>query len=181
MHSRAMDTARQLDEANTWGLRFTNADAIGHVTGALLDGFRGKPGQLPLVVTPNVDILITLEDASNRVLDTVEKAAIVLPDGQPLVSFSHLAGDRLRAKLAGSDLTAELWPALVAEDRSTFAIVSDAQVGMALAEQHIGFDWVEAPILPAEDGSLIDRFAWECIERIGQMSTAPEFVFGARC
>ena len=88
----------------TWGLR-TNAEKIDHVTDAILEGYGGRPGQFPLVVTPNVDILISLEDASPYLRSSVDNAAIVLADGQPLVSFSHLAGDRLTAKLAGSDLT----------------------------------------------------------------------------
>lgn len=172
-----MRSPQNLSDAHTWGLRFTNAERIDHVTDAILEGYRGRPGQLPLVVTPNVDILITLEEASPYLRSSVDDAAIVLADGQPLVSFSHLAGDRLSAKLAGSDLTEEMWPRLVSEDRSVFSVVSTAEVGISLAEEHLGFSWIEAPVLPQEEGSLIDRFAWEAINRIARMDRPPEFLF----
>ncbi len=172
-----MRSAENLTDAHTWGLRFTNAERIDHVTDAILEGYRGRPGQLPLVVTPNVDILITLEDCSPYLRESVENAAIVLADGQPLVSFSKLAGEELKAKLAGSDLTDNMWPRVVAENRSVFAVVSSAKVGIELASRHVGFNWVEAPILPGEEGSLIDRFAWQCITTITAMDQTPEFLF----
>lgn len=172
-----MRNDQNLTDVHTWGLRFTNAERIDHVTDAILEGYRGRPGQLPLVVTPNVDILITLEDASDYVRSTVDSAAVVLADGQPLVSFSHLAGDRLSAKLAGSDLTENMWPRVMSEDRPVFAVVSSAEVGIQLATEHLNFGWLEAPILPQEEGSLIDRFAWECIKNIATMEQSPEFLF----
>ncbi len=172
-----MHTTRNLTDAHTWGLRFTDAESIDHVADALLEGFRGKPNQLPLVVTPNVDILVTLEDADSSIVDTVERAAVVLADGQPLVSFSHLAGDRLAAKLAGSDLTAVMWPQLALSNRSTFAVCARGHVGKILEEGHRNFSWMQAPMLPADAGSVIDAFAWDCIQQMWRMDEIPEFVF----
>lgn len=172
----SMKEAQKLSEVYTWGLRFTNAEHIEHVSDALLQGYRGKPGQLPLVVTPNVDILVTLEEASSHVSETVDRAAILLADGQPLVSLSRLAGDRLSVRLAGSDLTSNMWPRLVAEGRKVFGVVSTAEVGIELARRHANFHWSEAPKLPEEEGSLIDRYAWHCINKMAT-STAPEFIF----
>ena len=172
-----MRHVENLTDAHTWGLRFTDAERIDHVTEAILDGYRGRPGQLPLVVTPNVDILISLEQGSDYLRDSVDNAAIVLADGQPLVSFSRYAGEQLSAKLAGSDLTAEMWPRLVWQDRPVFAVVARSEIGIALAQQHTGFNWIEAPSLPGEEGSLIDRFAWQCINEMSAMERIPEFVF----
>lgn len=172
-----MQTNPALQDVHTWGLRFTDAPNIGHVCSALLDGFRGKPSELPLVVTPNVDIMVTLETAEASVKETVNRAAMVLPDGQPLVSLSRFAGGTLRARLPGSDLTAALWPELINEQRSTFAIVPNVEVAERLAVQHPKFGSRVAPMVPAESGTLIDRFAWECIEAMSAMEETPEFVF----
>lgn len=172
-----MPSSQNLTDVHTWGLRFTNAERIDHVADAILEGYRGRPGQLPLVVTPNVDILVTLEDASDYVRNTVARAAVVLADGQPLVSFSHLAGERLSTKLAGSDLTENIWPQFLAKNVPVFAVVSTAQVGIQLATEHLNFGWLEAPILPQEEGSLIDRFAWDCIQRVSKMEEAPKYLF----
>jgi len=172
-----MKNPAALQQVHTWGFRFTDAPEIGHVVTALLDGYRGKPDELPLVVTPNVDILVTLESAEEHVKQTVKKAAVVLPDGQPLVSFSRFAGGSLQARLPGSDLTASLWPELVAGKRSTFAIVSQVEVAERLAREHTCFGSLVAPMVPAEAGTLVDRFAWECIQAISTMEKTPEFVF----
>ncbi len=166
-----------LSDAHTWGLRFTDAASIEDVASALLDGYRGKPGQLPLVVTPNVDILVTLEDASPSVKSTVDRAAVVLADGQPLVSLSHLAGDRLAAKLAGSDLTAEMWPRLALEGRSMFAIVPSGEVGFLLERKHPECAWRRAPLLEPNESTLMDTFAWQCVLQMLDMDRRPEFVF----
>ena len=172
-----MRNHQKLTDVHTWGLRFTNAERIDHVTDAILEGYRGRPGQLPLVVTPNVDILITIEEGSQYLRQSVDQAAVVLADGQPLVSFSHLAGERLSTKLAGSDMTETMWPTLLNENRPVFAVVSRAEVGIALATDHLNFGWLEAPLLPEEEGSLIDRFASTCINQISKMQEQPEFVF----
>ena len=172
-----MQTNPALQDVHTWGIRFTDAPDIDHVCSALLDGFRGKPSELPLVVTPNVDIMVTLETAEPYVKETVRAAAMVLPDGQPLVSLSRFAGGVLQARLPGSDLTEALWPELVAQQRSTFAIVPNVEVAERLAIQHPKFGSLVAPMVPAESGTLIDRFAWECIEAMSAMDEMPEFVF----
>jgi N-acetylglucosaminyldiphosphoundecaprenol N-acetyl-beta-D-mannosaminyltransferase len=166
-----------LADVVTWGLRFTDAASVEHVSDALFDGFRGKPGELPLVVTPNVDILVTLEDAEAVVRDSVDRAAIVLADGQPLVSFSHLAGGKLGAKLAGSDLTSVMWPRLALEGRSMFAVVSSATIGERLDRKHPDCRWIEAPMLTAEEGSVIDTFAWSCVQSILTSAKRPDFIF----
>ncbi len=166
-----------LADAHTWGLRFTDAESIEDVASALLAGYRGRPGQLPLVVTPNVDILVTLEDSSSTVRSTVDRAAVVLADGQPLVSLSHLAGDRLATKLAGSDLTAEMWPRLAIEGRSMFAIVSSGEVGFMLERKHPDCAWRRAPLLEPNESTLMDTFAWQCVVQMLEMERQPEFVF----
>ena len=48
---------------------------------------------------------------------------------------------------------------------------------VSTAEEHAGFSWIEAPVLPQEEGSLIDRFAREAIIRIARMEWPPEFLF----
>ena len=67
-----MRNHQKLTDVHTWGLRFTNAERIDHVTDAILEGYRGRPGQLPLVVSPNVDILITIEEGSQYLRQSVD-------------------------------------------------------------------------------------------------------------
>ena len=172
-----MQTFSGISQVHTWGMRFTDAASIDNVASALLEGYRGKPNELPMVVTPNVDILVSLESAEPGVRETVENAAVILPDGQPLVSLSRFAGGTLQTRLPGSDLTAAIWPELVAQNRSTFAIVSEVAVAEKLALQHTTFGSLVAPMVPDTSGSLVDLFAWECIEAMSKMEKIPEFVF----
>ena len=62
-------------------------------------GGRADDGLLPLVVTPNVDDVLQLRQPENAVLaDISHRARYVLPDGQPIVWTSRMAGRRLAAR-----------------------------------------------------------------------------------
>jgi N-acetylglucosaminyldiphosphoundecaprenol N-acetyl-beta-D-mannosaminyltransferase len=65
--------------------------------------------ELPLVVTPNVDLMVQLESAPSEIRDLVRRAHWCLPDGQPIVWTSRLLRRPLAARLAGSTLVRIMW------------------------------------------------------------------------
>ncbi len=163
--------------AQVWGYRFFDAASVADVAAAILAGYRGQDDELPLLVTPNVDILVTLED-NERLRHIVSKSAYVLADGQPLVSFSRLGGDRLQARLAGSDLTAAIWPKLRSAGASILAIVSDESVAEALEADNPACRAIVAPMISAEpDSEDFAEFAKACLFAAAGMAEPPEFVF----
>jgi N-acetylglucosaminyldiphosphoundecaprenol N-acetyl-beta-D-mannosaminyltransferase len=134
-------------------------------------------GRLPLVVTPNVDQLVNLAHrVSPEAAAIISRAAYVLPDGQPVVWASRLLGAPLSARLAGSTLIADLWPALLAEGRRTFVVASSDTVATNVRQETGRHDAaLVAPMFPAGDRVAITTFATRCAEQIA--ATSPEFVF----
>jgi N-acetylglucosaminyldiphosphoundecaprenol N-acetyl-beta-D-mannosaminyltransferase len=100
----------------------------------------------------------------------------VLPDGQPVVWASRLVGAPLRARLAGSTLIAELWPALLAEGRRTFVVASSDTVASNVRRETGSDDAaLVAPLFPVGERDAITSYAMQCTQHIAK--TSPEFVF----
>ena len=113
-----------------------------------------------LLVTPNVDHIVgyARDPAAARV---ARSAALVLPDGAPLVWASRLLGRPVRRRLTGSDLFPLLWQRLIAADRPVVVVGPNEDVRAGLSEQHPSAVILTAPNLsvagpngePDEDGT----------------------------
>jgi N-acetylglucosaminyldiphosphoundecaprenol N-acetyl-beta-D-mannosaminyltransferase len=134
-------------------------------------------GGLPLVVTPNVDQLVNLaQHASPEAAAIINQAAYVLPDGQPVIWASRLLGAPLGARLAGSTLIADLWPALLAKGRRIFVVASSDTVAQRVrAEAGSDMAAIVAPMFPPGQRTAITEFAAGCADHIAVHK--PEFVF----
>ena len=109
-------------------------------------------GSYPLLVTPNVDIVVQLEKAKKRGLrDRLMSSALVLPDGAPIVWTSRLTGTPLQARIAGSTLFEHWWPAVAADRRRVVVMCSTEAVKAGLAAEHPGAVVVVAPMIDTSD------------------------------
>ena len=113
---------------------------------------RSRP---PIVVTPNVDIIVMLREAKAPARSVFERARWVLPDGMPIVAASRLLGDPLGARLTGSDLFARLWPHLMAENIGAVAVCADNAVAEGLARDVGPAQFVIPPILDPTDAAAL--------------------------
>lgn len=141
-----------------------------------LEGSAPADGQLPLVVTPNVDQLVKLERSENSLARSiVQRAAIVLPDGQPIVWASRLLDAPLRSRLAGSSLVAALWPTIVADRRPVLLVLSSDHLAALVRDDA---PWASALVPPMLD-SVADAVLADFVDRCWEASRAsrPEFVF----
>lgn len=86
-----------------------------------------------LVVTPNVDHVVTMrDDAEMRRI--VAGAAMRLADGMPIVWLSRLAGRRLPARVTGADLFPAIAEAARSADVSLFLLGAAAGVAARAGE-----------------------------------------------
>jgi N-acetylglucosaminyldiphosphoundecaprenol N-acetyl-beta-D-mannosaminyltransferase len=124
-----------------------------------------------------VDQLVNIaNDTSPEAIAIIRQAQYVLPDGQPVVWASRLLGRPLRARLAGSTLVANLWPALITEGRRTLVIANSDIIASSVREDaKSDRAAISAPMFPAGDRGAITTFANTCAERI--VADRPEFVF----
>jgi N-acetylglucosaminyldiphosphoundecaprenol N-acetyl-beta-D-mannosaminyltransferase len=133
-------------------------------------------GREPVVFTPNVDTVVRLGDLEAcGVAPRLRNARYILPDGQPIVWASRLLNQRLRSRLAGSDLVPPLWRRIVTEGRSAMVVASCEEVAVALrAELPSVAVYVPGVFDPGDqsDFSVVVRDAADVLH-----GADPEFVF----
>jgi N-acetylglucosaminyldiphosphoundecaprenol N-acetyl-beta-D-mannosaminyltransferase len=148
-----------------FGLPLVDAPSLEPVLDQILVGAPPEAGLLPLVLTPNVDIVVHLDRNRDGVeADLFRRAQYCLPDGAPIVVASRLVRRPLRARLAGSDLFAMLWPRLVTAQVPVVVVASSEAVAQALADDDPRAEFVVPPIVDADDREAMVAVADEIIE-----------------
>jgi len=113
-------------------------------------------GLLPLVVTPNVDDIVQLRRPEHLALANMSRRArYILPDGQPIVWASRLAGEPLTARLPGSQLFGPLWTRMCEDHRRVVVLSPSEEVAGRLEQQNPSAAIVVAPYFDANDGSAL--------------------------
>jgi N-acetylglucosaminyldiphosphoundecaprenol N-acetyl-beta-D-mannosaminyltransferase len=127
-------------------------------------------GRLPLVVTPNVDDIVRLHEPRHAAFaDAERRARYVLPDGQPIVWLSRLAGRPLASRLPGSSLFPPLWERVCRERRPALVVAPTGVVADRLQHEHPGVGVVVPPYLDPNDEPGMRDVVAQCrreIERV---------------
>lgn len=141
-----------------FGMLLVDAESLEPVLEAILSGDRRLEGELPVLVTPNVDIIVMLDRAPDSVeADVFRRARYVLPDGMPLVASSGMLGQPLRARLTGSGLFELLWPRLAAGERPALVVCADEELRRRLAPSNPSASFVVPPIFDAESSVELEH------------------------
>ncbi|QGG95982.1 WecB/TagA/CpsF family glycosyltransferase [Actinomarinicola tropica] len=172
-------TLLDLPRRRLFGLDLVDAASVRPVADALLAWSPGDPlppGAAPVVVTPNVDQLVHLDRGTDPVAASVaRRAAVVLPDGQPIVWASPALGAPLSARLPGSTLVTELFPRLCADGRSVLVVATSEEVARRVEADAGAGAAVVAPRLSLDDRAGFDAFVAQVVELVA--SRRPEHVF----
>lgn len=119
---------------------------------ATADHTKVGDGALPIVFTPNVDIVVQLERAKSRGLGArLSEAAYILPDGAPIVWTSRWARSPLSARIAGSTVFQHWWPRVAADNRRVVVFCSTEAVKTGLQAQNPEATIVVAPMIDTSD------------------------------
>ncbi len=165
----------RLPRVRVFGLDFVSCGSVAEVSRRLLEGAVVADDREPMLVTPNVDIMVHLDrNPDSPEADVFRRAQYCLPDGQPLVWASRLIGRRLEARLPGSGLFADLWPRLVAQRRPVVVVAPSQIVADELRRQHPMASFVVPPMFDADDTGAIDSIVTRVIEL--SRRCRPEFV-----
>lgn len=165
-----------LERAPLFGLDFVNADGLDPVVDALFDGPWSDGDIRPVVVTPNVDIVVQLDHAPGSIEEELyRRARFCLPDGQPIVAVSGLFGPRLGARLPGSSLFAQMWPEVVRRRTPVVVVASSTQVADELSRSHPGAGVLVAPYFDADDDEAVSSIVESLLAEADRVR--PELVF----
>ena len=158
------------------GLDMVSADSLDPVVDLVLGGARVHTDKIaPVLLTPNVDIMVHLDDDRDSVeAGLFRRAQYCLPDGQPLVLVSGLFGQSLGARLPGSGLFAELWPRMVTQQVPTVVVASSQEIAARLEVEHPKSGFIVPPMFDADDAGAIDEIVSELLEQA--RSVDPEIV-----
>lgn len=165
-----------LDRVRLFGLDLVDAPDLGPVIDEVLSGSRSDDQKLPVVVTPNVDILVHLDrNPETPETQIYERAQYCLPDGQPLIWVSRLIGERLASRLPGSELFARLWPMVVARELPVVLVASNDVVAQRLQSMHPKAACLVAPVFDKDDADAIGEIVSDVLE--ASRATKPSMVF----
>ncbi|MEM7339171.1 MAG: WecB/TagA/CpsF family glycosyltransferase [Actinomycetota bacterium] len=173
------DAPSDLARRHVFGLDLVDADSLDPVVDEILDTdviVLDGDGELPVVLTPNVDIVVQLQAAPDAPeTETYRRARYLLPDGMPVVVASRLLGSPLSARLTGSGLLERLWPRLVAEGRPVLVVCADHTIMERLGHRS-STAFIVPPYFDASDAAAVEAEA----DRIIALATAqprwPEYV-----
>jgi N-acetylglucosaminyldiphosphoundecaprenol N-acetyl-beta-D-mannosaminyltransferase len=145
-----------LNRTRLFGLDLVNAPSLDPVIKEILDGPACSDDVLPVVLTPNVDIVVQLAQSPGSPEEELfSRAQFCLPDGQPLVMVSRFMGEQIEARLPGSELFQELWPRVVADDIPTVVVASSDQIAEMLEARHPRASCVVPPMFDEDDTDAI--------------------------
>lgn len=145
-----------LDRVRLFGLDLVNAGSLHPVIEEILHGPRRDDEKLPVVLTPNVDIVVHLDRAPSSIeAEMFRRAQYCLPDGQPLVIVSRLLGERLKARLPGSGLFQHLWPKIVEASVPVMVVASSDDIAGRLEREHPKAGFIVPPMFDADDEGAI--------------------------
>lgn len=154
----------RLRRVELFGLPLVDASSLDPVADQIMVGAEPDGDLLPLVLTPNVDIIVHLDANPDRVETALfRRAQYCLPDGQPVVVASRLLRRRLGSRLAGSTLFSMLWPRLVAKRVPMVVLASSEVVAEAMAADGPVAEFVVPPMFDADDDETIAEIADDLI------------------
>lgn len=164
---RATSHVDGLTRVELFGLDFVDDTSIARVADLVLDSTPDDVEGHPVIVTPNTDLLLqVVKTPDSRIREFFAKAWCVLPDGQPIVWASRLLGSRLRFRLTGSDLFANLWPRLTARATPVFVLAPSAAVARGIEESNPAAATLVAPMLDVGSRSELVDLAAQCVAEI---------------
>jgi N-acetylglucosaminyldiphosphoundecaprenol N-acetyl-beta-D-mannosaminyltransferase len=139
----------------------------------VLDFFRSHDrvpaGNLPFLITPNVDQIVKLHKSENQdLLIQLEKSCIILPDGQPIVWASKLkfGSSGLENRLTGSDLFPKLWADLKKNSKKVFFILPKENLGKAFQTEYSNCRFYAPPMFSIKEEIKYSSVIEHCCSEI---------------
>lgn len=156
-----------MQRVELFGLPFVDASGVDEVVDLILRDAEHGENRHPVVVTPNVDLLVQLLETDDpSTLKFVADSWCVLPDGQPIVWASRYLGAPLRCRLTGSDLFARLWPQLAIAARPVVVMAASDAIREGLVAEHPRARVLLALAIDASDRAQVRAVAHRCAEEV---------------
>lgn len=171
----------ELQKISLFDFDFISADNIEAIVEPILR-YREHPDYVsgaksPFVVTPNAYQIVQFDDRRYADLKLrLKQALFILPDGQPIVwSSAFMNSERLKARLAGSDLFPQLWKSIKNRSEKTLFVLSSEKVASALRKEYANSEYYVAPFFQQDDLETVNMISDYLADHI--VKNQPKFVF----
>ena len=159
-----------LKRINLISLDFISAKRIDKVCDVIIETVKNKnvsAGRIPLLFTPNVDIIVKMNENKNSDLkEFLSKAEFILPDGQPIVWYSKFLGVSLDKRLTGSDIFPYLWKSINENNLPALFLTPNDVVSDYFMNNSKTTTCITLPFFKEDDNEAIENIARDCISTI---------------
>lgn len=168
-----------MKKVNIFDFEFTCSESIDEIATAV-SVFESKEiigsKKKPFLITPNVDDIVNWNKKKYMSLrGEFQNSAFIIPDGQPLVTFSKLVSRSLIRRITGSSLFPILWQKIKQQEKKVFFILANEELCRFYEKEYPFAIAYYPPFFKEEDHEVIREIVNEC--RIRIEAHQPEFVF----
>lgn len=162
MNDNSTNLGVELERRRLFGFDFVVNHDRAHeaVVDAMVNYRDPGAGPLPMVVTPNVDILVRLAKPEHRIeREMTEDAAFVVADGAPVVAAARRLGIDIGVRTPGSDLFPLIWQGVIDAALPVVVVAPSTEVATGLAAEYPSARVVTAPMLDIDNPEQMAGFA----------------------
>lgn len=161
-----------------FGFKFTVYPTVEETVQAIVDFDSSKLtlDQRPFLITPNVDDVVNWRKPQfEKLRSEFVKSAFVIPDGQPLVTFSKLVGRSLVRRLTGSTMFPLIWTKAKEANKKAFFILANEQLCKFYEQEYPNCRAYSPPFFSVSDETTVSQIVAECRRIINEQQ--PDLVF----
>lgn len=165
-----------IQKNNLFGFNFINAPDYQAVLEEFNLGIKVESGEIPVLITPNVDQIVKYHRKENKkIYDVLKHSKYIFPDGQPIVSFSGWYGKKLQARLTGSDFFPLIRNLLIKKNAKTGYILPNEKLGKKLKDEYKNTSYYAPPFFDLKNKSEFEEVIKSCLKMITDNDV--EFLF----
>jgi N-acetylglucosaminyldiphosphoundecaprenol N-acetyl-beta-D-mannosaminyltransferase len=167
-----------MEKVSLFGFKFWNASGVEEVIHALTD--RQGPSlfandNIQFIITPNAHDIVQYVRRYPSIRRSLQQAAVVLPDGIPIVWLSKFYRPSLEKRITGSSLFPALWRRIKQDHSKAFFILPNQAMAEQLYAEYPFIRYAIPGIFEAKDDEYVKKFIRQHIGDI--RAYRPDFIF----
>lgn len=142
---------------------FTVSDSADEIATDVVNFDSALHSGSPFLITPNVDDIVNWDKAKYQDLKSeFRRSAFIIPDGQPLVTFSKLIRKSLIKRQTGSTLFPFIWKKLKAKNKKVVLILANDKLCGFYEREYANAKTYAPPIFKETDSLMISEIVKQC-------------------
>lgn len=168
---------RKITRKHLFGFNFVDAPDYMQILDEFDRGIDLLDDELPILITPNVDQVVKFNQKDNiQIYSVLKHSKYILPDGQPIVTFSKLIGKGLGTRLTGSDFFPLIWAQLKQRKAKVGFILPNTELGKMFQDELPSVSYYSPPFFDLNSAHEFGEVVDKCTELIQHEKPAYLFI-----